>query len=58
MEGIAKCVAAATGLKVTVADDPELCAVLGAGKAIERITEPRIYVPGLPALPVKTSADF
>ncbi len=32
MEGIAKCVAAATGLKVTVADDPELCAVLGRAK--------------------------
>jgi len=57
MKGLAKTVAEVTGLKVTVAEDPELCAVVGAGRAIERAKDARIGFPGLPALPVRASAD-
>lgn len=58
MEGLAASVAEVTGLNVTVADDPELCAVVGAGRAIEHMTDARITFPSLPALPMRASADF
>jgi rod shape-determining protein MreB len=58
MKGLASIVSEMTGLNVTVADDPELCAVVGAGRAVERMTDVRINFPELPALPVRASADF
>ncbi len=57
MSGLADRIAEVTGLNVTVADDPELCAVVGAGRAIERMTEMRVGISGIPALPMRASSD-